>query len=149
MQGYLTQNVKITKVADHTAAGTTDVTGASVDMAEDGGYDGVVFMTSFGTAAADNLLKAQQSSDDGSADDFGDLEGTGVVSGASPSNEDVVLDIQRPTKRYVRPVAVVDTSSTVESIWAIRYRSREVPLTNSVSGTLICEQHSSPAEGTA
>ena len=147
--GYLTEHCKITKLADHTAAGTTDVNGASVDMAEEGGYDGVVFFTSFGTAAADNLLKAQQSSDDGSADSFGDLEGTGVVSGASPSNEDVILDIVRPTKRYVRPVAVVDTSSTIESIWAIRYRSRDRAVSNSVSGTQICEQHSSPAEGTA
>lgn len=147
--GYLTDNVKITKLADHTPAGTTDVESASVDMAEDGGYDGVVFVTSFGTAAANNSLKAQQSSDDGSADDFGDLEGTGVVTGTSPSYEDTVLDIFRPTKRYVRAVAVVDTSSTVESIWAIRYRSRDLPVTNTVSGTLLAEKHSSPAEGTA
>lgn len=149
MQAYLTECCKFVKLADHTAAGTADVTGASVDMAEDGGYDGVVFFTSFSVAAADNSLKAQQSSDDAVADAYSDLEGTGVVTGTSPSYEDVVLDIYRPTKRYVRPVAVVDTSSTVESIWSIRYKSRDLPITNTVSGTLLVEQHSSPAEGTA
>lgn len=147
--GYLTEFAKWTKVADHTAAGTTDVESASVDMAEDGGWDGVVFFTSFSVAAADNSLKVQQSSDDGSTDSFGDLEGTGAVTGTSPSYEDIVVDVLRPTKRYVRAKAVVDTSSTVESIWAVRYRSRTRPVTNTVSGTLLAEQHSSPAEGTA
>jgi hypothetical protein len=145
--GFLTEHVKITKIHDHTTAGTTDVTDAvTLDMS---GYEGVVFLTSFGTAAADNSLKAQQSDDDGSSDGYSDIIGSGVVSGASPSNEDVILDIFRPQKRYVKAVVVVDTSSTVESIWAIQYKPRNTPITNSVSGTLLAEQHHAPAEGTA
>lgn len=145
--GYFLENHKITKVADHTAAGVTDVTSASVDMAEDGGYEGVVFVTSFGTAASDNKLKAQQSSDDGSSDGFSDLADTAVASGSS--DEDVMLEIQKPVKRYVKVVAVRGTSSTCESIWAIRYKPRNLPIDNSVSGTQIAEKHHAPAEGTA
>jgi hypothetical protein len=141
----LSSMIKITKVANHTAAGTTDVESASVDMA---GYESVLFRTSYSVAAADNYLKAQQSSDDGVADGWSDLEGTKVLTGASPSNEDTWVEVFRPTKRYVRAVAVVDTSSTVESIWADQYGARETP-TNSVSGTIIGETHASPDEGTA
>lgn len=141
----ISSNVKLTKVADHTTAGTTDVESAILDMS---GYEGVMFFTSFGTAAADNLLKVQQ--DDANASGgMADLLGSGVVSGASPSNEDVWADVYRPTKRYVRCVAVVDTSSTVESIWALQYGPRETPVDNTTSGTITGESSASPAEGTA
>lgn len=136
---------KLTKVADHTTAGTTDVESAIIDMS---GWEGVRFFTSFGTAAADNLLKVQQDDANG-AGGMADLLGTSVVSGASPSNEDVWVDVYRPTKRYLRCIAVVDTSSTVESIWAEQYGPRELPASSSVSGTITGEAHVSPAEGTA
>lgn len=141
----LSSLVKLTKVADHTAAGTTDVESAILDMS---GFEGVMFFTSFGTAAADNLLKVQQD-DANAAGGMADLLGTSVVSGASPSNEDVWVDVFRPTKRYVRCIAVVDTSSTVESIYALQYGPREMPVDNTTSGTITGESHSAPAEGTA
>src|SRR4051812_6645890 len=109
--GFLSDHAKFVKVADHSAAGTSDVTGASVDMAQSGGFDAVCFLTSFGTANAGNYIKAQQSDDDGSSDDFTDLEGTKVASGTS--DEDVWLDLQKPAKRYVRPVGVRGASSTL------------------------------------
>lgn len=141
----LSSITKWTKVADHTTAGTTDVESAILDMS---GYEGVMFVTSFSVAAADNLLKVQQDDANG-AGGMADLEGTGVTSGASPSNEDVWVDVYRPQKRYVRCIAVVDTSSTVESIWAVQYGPRELPCDNTTSGTITGETHASPAEGTA
>lgn len=141
----LSSQVKLTKVADHTAAGTTDVESAILDMQ---GYEGVIFFTSFGTAAADNLLKIQQNTAN-STSGMADLTGTGVTSGASPSNEDVWSEVYRPRERYVRCIAVVDTSSTVESIWAIQYGARVVPVDNTTSGTIEGEMAASPAEGTA
>lgn len=141
----LSSQVKLTKVADHTTAGTTDVESAILDMQ---GYEGVMFFTSFGTAAADNKLKVQQDDANG-AGGMADLTGTGVTSGASPSNEDVWVEVYRPTKRYVRCIAVVDTSSTVESIWAIQYGARVLPVDNTTSGTIEGEMHASPSEGTA
>lgn len=134
---------KLTKVADHTTAGTTDVESSILDMA---GYEGVVFFTSYGTAATNNILKVQQ--DDANASGgMADLLGTGVASGSS--DEDVWVEVYRPQKRYVRCIAVVDTSSTVESIWALQYGARELPVDNTTSGTIIGETHASPAEGTA
>lgn len=134
---------KLTKVADHTTAGTTDVESAILDMA---GYEGVVFFTSYGTAASNNILKVQQDDANG-AGGMADLLGTGVASGSS--DEDVWVEVYRPTKRYVRCIAVVDTSSTVESIWALQYGPRELPVDNTTSGTITGETHASPAEGTA
>jgi len=91
--------VKLIKIADHSTAATSDVTSAIVDTA---GYAGVLFITSFGTAAANNTLKAQQDTDVAGAT-MADLLGTSVASGTS--DEDVWIDIYRPLERYVRVVA--------------------------------------------
>lgn len=141
VSGYLSDCVKITKVQDHTATGTSAVNSSSVDML---GYDAVLFITSFGTAAAGNTVEVSQSSDDST---FVDLAGTNTSSGTS--DEDVYVDVVRPTKRYVRAEVARGTSSTLESIYAIQYKARSLPITNSVSGTIVGEQHSDKAEGTA
>ena len=141
--GYLTDFIKITKVADHTTAGTGDVSCSSVDMAEDGGYDGVVFVTSYGTAATDNILKASGSSDDSSFTEYA----SAAQQASGSSDEDVILDIQRPLQRYVKAVPERGTSSTCESVYAIRYRSRTRPVTShDVTGTSAIQQASSPAD---
>lgn len=145
--GLLSSRVKLIKVKDHTADGTSAVNGDGVDMDQNGGYAGVMFFTSFGTAATGNILNAAQSSDDGSADDYTDLTGTAVSSGSS--DEDVWLDIYKPTKRYVRPEVARGTSSTLESMWAILYEPRNMPVDNTTTGTINGEAHVSPAEGAA
>ena len=141
---YLSDEVKLTKVANHTTSGTTAVTSSSVDMA---GFTGALFFTSFGTAAANNTLVAQQSSDDGSADAYADLEGTSVSAGTS--DEDVWIDLINPQKRYLLVVATPAGTSTVESIWCLQYGARAVPQDNTTTGTITGEQHNYPDEGTA
>ncbi len=144
MNGLLSENVKITKVSDPTSAGTGDVTSASVNMAN---YDGVLFLTSYGTAAADNLFHAQQSSDDGGSDTFTDIAGSEIdLSGAS--DEDQWLDIFRPEEQYVRVVAQRGTSSTLGDIWAVQYKGRDVPISNLISGTIYGKQLINPVAGT-
>lgn len=147
MQTFLTDNVKLLKVADAAGAATSAVTSAAVDMQADGGWDGCLFLTSFGTAAADNVLKAQQSDDDGVADGYSDLAESAVDAGAS--DEDQFVDIREPAKRYLKAVAVRGTSSTCENIWAILYRGRELPFSNVLAGTINGKQLNRPAEGTA
>src|SRR3990167_611309 len=142
MYHNLSSAIKITKCADHTAAGTTDVEGTILDMS---GYTGVLFLTSYGTANANNILKVQQD-DVNAAGGMADLEGTGVVTGTS--DEDTWVDVYKPGKRYVRDIAVVDTSSTVESLWAFQYGAAKEPVDNTTTGTIIGEVHDSPAEGT-
>jgi hypothetical protein len=147
MHVFLTESCFLTKVSDPTTAGTSDVTGASVDMAAHGGFEGVCFFSSFGTAAAGNFLKAQQSSDDGVADGFSDLEGSAVDPGAS--DEDQFVDIVRPLKRYLRPVAIRGTSSALGDVWALLYRGSTIPVVNVIAGTINGVKLLSPAEGTA
>lgn len=143
--GQLSNEVLFTKVKDHSTAATSAVNSDGVDMAL---YDGVVFLTSFGTAAADNTANLAVSDDDGSADAYDDLLGSSVASGTS--DEDVWLDVYRPRKRYVRLEVARGTSSTLESIWALRYGHRGLlPVDNTVSGTITGEAHVSTAEGTA
>lgn len=143
--GLLSKSVKLIKVQDHTAAGTDAVNSTGVDMDQDGGYLGVMFMTSFGTAAANNTANLAQGADNSS--DWVDLTGTSVTSGTS--DEDVWLDVYKPTDRYVRMEIARGTSSTLESIWAILYEPRVCPVDNTTSGTIIGEGHVSPSEGTA
>lgn len=131
------------KVADHSAAGTSDVTSLIVDMA---GYTGVVFATSFSTADSTNGIKVQQNSANETTG-MADLAGTWVSSGTT--NEDVVVEIFKPSKRYLQVVASRGASSTLESVWATLYGGTDGASVNSVSGTQIAELHVSPVEGTA
>jgi hypothetical protein len=144
--GYLTDNVKITKVQDHTAAGTSAVNSDGVDMT---GYDGVLFVTSFGTAAAGNTVNLAVSATSGGS--YDDLTGTSVSSGTS--DEDVWIDstggVADTTKSFCRLEVVRGTSSTLESIWAIQYKARSLPVSNVVSGTIVGEQHNREVAGTA
>ena len=141
MHGQLMSGCKLTKVSDPTADGTTQVDSTSVDMA---GFEGVIFFTSYATAAADNILHAAQCEDDST---FLDLEGSAVAIGAS--DEDQYLEIHRPTDRYVRAEAVRATSSVLGDIWALQYGARKQPVDNDTTGTQVGEQHVSPGEGTA
>lgn len=138
----LSSSAKILKCQDHTAAGTTEVDGDAVDMQ---GYDGVLLLTSFGTAASGNLVKAQGSADGSTG--WTDLAGTSVTSGTT--DEDVWLDLFRPGYRYVRLVALRGTSSTLESVWSFRYGAKDKPVTNSVAGTIIGELSEYAIAGTA
>lgn len=142
--GYITDNISLIKIQDHTAAGTSTVTSSAVDMQ---GYDGALFFTSFGTAASNNTVKLQQSSDDGGSDDYTDLTGTSVTSGSS--DEDVWIDYTRPGKRYLKFIASRGTSSTLESMWVLLYHARTGAINNSTTGTIVGEQHNGEAEGTA
>lgn len=123
---YLSDNVKITKLADHSAANTTDVTSAELDMV---GFEGVVFLTSFGSAAANNLVTVHGSNTSGAE------AATTTTCGSGTSDEDVIVDVMRPSFRYLKLVASRGTSSTLESIWAIQYGARSKSQTSDVSGT--------------
>lgn len=144
MQGLLSENVKLVKIKDHSTADTTAVTSDAIDTQ---GYGGCLILSSFGTAASGNTVKIQQSSDDGVADGYSDLEGTSTTSGSS--DEDVWVDIPKPRKRYLKAVFARGTSSTLESVWAILYNPAVLPVDNTTTGTITGEAHVSPDEGTA
>lgn len=141
---FLSNEALIAASIATTGAGTSPVTSSAIDMA---GYENVFVLVKFGTAAANNVLKAQQSSDDAATDAYSDLEGT--ASGVGSSDELVWIDIKRPSKRYVKIIATPGTSSTIDAGISFRYGARQLPVDNTTSGTIYGEQFVSPAEGTA
>jgi len=140
----LNERVKITWVADYASANTTDVNGTGLNMA---GYEGVIFVAKYGTAAADNVLLAEGSSDDGGGDAYAELTGTQV--GAGASDEVQWVEVYRPVEQYIRCVAERGTSSTLFGILAIQYGASSQAVDNTTAGTIHGEYHVSPAEGTA
>ena len=136
IHGYIADNVKIDKIADYTAAGTDAVTSSDLDMAD---YDGVIFLGSFGTAAVNNLLTMHHGAVSGSV--------AASVAATTPasSDEDQVLDVQHPIYRYVKCVASRGTSSTLEDLIAIRYKSRSKAIENEVAGTQSVDKFNAPA----
>lgn len=138
----LSNQVKISEAAATTAAGTTEVDGAAINMA---GFDGVLFVAKFGTAAAGNQIQAQQATDSGFSD-AADLLGTLTTTGAS--DEIVWLELFQPQEQFVRIQAQRGTSTTLDWAVAIQYGPRKLSIDNTVAGTIAGEIHASPAEGT-
>ena len=134
---------KFIKIKDHSAASTADVTSDIIDMAD---YQGVVFFSSFGTANATNAIKVQGNTSNQTTG-MADLEGTALASGTT--NEDVILELHKPTLRYLQVVASRGASSTLESVWAYLYGSSLNSSANSVAGTQVAELHVNVAAGTA
>lgn len=139
----LLHSVRIEKTFDEVTAATSASSGSTIDMS---GAEGVIFITLFGTSAADNGVKVQQDSASGmgSAADLEDsqklLDGTETV---------VINQVHKPRERYVRPVAVRGTSTTVPGGFAIVYGLRSEPYDNDSDTDNSAESLVSPAEGTA
>lgn len=143
MLNFLTGH-KLDCVLVAAVAGTSDLTTASVDLS---GYEWAVFFTRLGTAAANNLMHAEASSDDGVADGWSDLTGTATPL-AGASDEILALEIVQPEKRYARVVIARGTSSTGGDVYCIRGAGRRLPIDNVVAGTLAGSIVQSPIEGT-
>jgi hypothetical protein len=136
LNGYISENFKITKLADHSTAATSDVTSAELDMA---GFKHVTFLTSFGTANAGNLVTMHQ------GDVSGTVAATVATVSSGSSDEDVVLDVKNVKSRFLKLVATRGASSTLESIWAIQYGSDDKAVSNTVSGTIKSATFDAPA----
>lgn len=145
----LLKDVKITRVLNGVAAGTTVQNSSVVDMS---GWDGVTFILMVGTLTATQVtsLKGQQGNVS-NLSDAADLLGTLVGPLADgDSNKCLALDIYRPTDRYVRAVVNRATANAViDGVIAIQYRGRKSPVTQDTATIAASEQHVSPVEGTA
>jgi hypothetical protein len=123
-----------------TATGTTTIDSTILDMA---GFTGVMWVVRIGSAAANNDIRAQQDVVVGMGA-AADLAGTKVVSGA---NTTLVLDLQRPLEQFVRCRVTRGTTTTIDSLVAIRYGARKRASTFPSTQTM--EAWVAPAEGTA
>ena len=130
MQSFLSECVGIKRLKAVTADGTTAAVSASVDLQAEKA-DGVLFLSSFQTPAADNILKAQVSDDDST---FTDVSGGTVAPGAS--DETQFADVLSPSKRYARASCARGTSTVLGDIYALLYRLRQQPYDNTTAGTI-------------
>lgn len=144
----LSKNTKLS-IAIAPAAGvaaTTDIDGATLDMAN---WEGVLMAVTFGviTGSAVTSILAQQDSASGMGT-AADLLGTGQTIADDDDEKTFYIDLYRPRERYVRLVVDRATqNAVVASATYIQYGKRKGPSTHGtdVSGEL----HVSPAEGTA
>ena len=121
-----------------TVTGTTTIDSAAYDMA---GFAEIAFIVRLGTPAANNNIRAQQSTSSGGS--YNDLQGTLVNDNAKNQH---MLVINKPGKEFVRCRVTRGTSTTIDSITVIQTRSRIRPVTQPTS---VGEQWVSPPEGTA
>src|SRR5512137_2383079 len=129
----LSKGVKVARVLNGVAAGTTEQTGSVVDMQ---GFEGVQFVALFGALTATQVtsLKVQQGSlGDGS--DMADLAGSLHTALAdADGNKCLVTDLFRPQKRYVRCVVERGTANAViDGTIALLYGPRVEPVAKDVT----------------
>lgn len=142
----LLKNVYIDQVVARTADGQATTTSAAIDMAD---YEAAMCIIPIGVSAANGVVTAhlEQSSDDGSADAYGDVEGTAVT--ATGSDDTVlVIDLAKASKRYVKVIVVTSTgNSEIGPVLAIKYGPRCAPVTQGadVADSAVI---AGPAEGT-
>lgn len=125
----LSKGIKITRVANSAAVGTTAVNGTVLDMS---GYDGVLLFVAAGTITDGTVeLKAEGGAvSDGS--DAQDLAGTGTTLAATADNDVALLDLYRPLQRYIKPVVLRaggSTGAVLDGVFAVQYCASHKPTT--------------------
>lgn len=124
----LSENTKFIRISNAVAAATTAITSDAVDMQ---GYDACCFTVAYGAIAstATNTVKVQQSSDN-DTDAYSDLDGSTVTVADDDDNQLVVVDVIRPTKRYLKVVATRGVATAVvDGIFAQQYKAKTGPVT--------------------
>lgn len=144
----ISKNIQFQRVMNAVAAGTTDQNSTAVDMAN---FDRAAFVVAFGaiTSGAVTSCKLQQGdASDGS--DADDLAGTAISVADDDDNQIVILECERPQKRYVRCVVDRGTQNAViDGIVAMKSGARVLPVTHDSATVVGSELNVSPAEGTA
>lgn len=124
------QNVAIDRVLIDTAAGQAATAGSILDMA---GYEGVLFIAKLGDVTDTSVVTLQaQHNDANSTSGMATLAGSATFTAGATSADDnlLVLEVYRPTKRYIRPLLTSATANAVKNgIIAVRYGPRCKPVT--------------------
>jgi len=127
-------------------AGTSAINGSTLDMA---GHESVLMMIRMGviTGSAVTSIKAQQG-DESDLSDAADLLGTSQTIADDDDNETFLIDLVKPSKRYVRIVVSRATQNAVVSDGLyMQYDGKKRP--ESQGAGVNSEIHVSPAEGSA
>lgn len=132
------------------AAGTSDtLTSGAIDTI---GFESVAIQLLVGavTSTGTCTIKVQQSSDNGSTDDYTDIAGTAQVATTGDSNKAILVDIHRPAKRYLKVVTTRATANVaIDGLVAFLYGAGDVAVTQPAATVIGPEFFNTPAEGTA
>ena len=146
----LTNAVKTILAKTAVAAGSTDITDATaVDTAS---YEGVRFIFSFGaiTAGAATSVAAASLATSSPTPGTDDIAGSKITVADDDDNKIVILDINKPRLRYVRPFVKRATQNAVlNSIIAELYGHTGLQPIAKDATVASQELHVSPANGTA
>jgi hypothetical protein len=122
---------KRTRVINATAAGTTAINGTGIDMQD---FDSVTFEVAMGALTATQVtgLKAQGSNDNGAGDPYADITGAATAAAAdADSNKLLILEVNRPQKRWIRCVVTRGTANAViDGGIAIQSGAKKAPVTH-------------------
>ena len=147
MQEFL-KECKVTRVKGPVVAGAANVTDASIiDMQ---GYDRVAFLASFGTLSAGAVTGVKvQHGDVSDLSDAADVEGTALAIAETADDKDLLIEIIKPLKRYLRLLITRATgNAVVNGAWAFQHGADKAPVTQDTSISA-SETTYSPVSGTA
>lgn len=146
----LTNKIKTTLCKTAVAAGTSDITDATViDMQ---GYEGCRFIYSFGaiTAGAVTSIAVAALATSAPTPETDDMAGTGVTVADSADDTLFIIDIYKPRLRYLRPhVQRATQNAVLNCIIAEQYNHAGLMPIAKSSTVTTQELHVSPAQGTA
>ena len=134
MNGPITQDVRIDRVANAAAAAQTEVLTSVLDMQ---GYDGVLFLALLGDVADTSVLTL--TAKENTASSTSSPTPTAVSGGAATftagaSNADnkvLAVDVVCPTKRFVfGSLTRTTANAVVDGIVAVRYKAHAKPVVN-------------------
>ena len=126
----LLKDASWTVVENAAVAGTTDLTTDTVDMQ---GFDSIMYIVKLGDVTSGSVitLTAYSNPTDSASAGTTEKAASSITAGASDyDNKLILLDVHRPSQRYMYAVLVIDTqNAVVDSIFAVRYNAKSVPIT--------------------
>lgn len=141
--GSLADRVLVTQEVAPASASSGAKNGAGVDMA---GWDGVLFAISVGAITGAGVIDGRAESDDNSgfnsATNVSGVNATGANVNAAltqvvNANTTQLIDVYKPSERYVRCVVTPAANTVAYAVTAIRYRAGGLlPPTQSAEQTI-------------
>jgi hypothetical protein len=135
MQHNLSKNVLVSQEVTHRSITGGAVNGAGVDMQ---GWDGVMFIVDLDAVTGSGTLDARVVRDDNSG-----FNSATNISGAAltqmvNANTAGIIDVYRPSERYVRAVITQAANTVIAGVTAVRYRRTGIlPPTQSAAEVVV------------
>lgn len=144
----LSDKVLVTTEIQPQSAGAGAVNGAGVDMQ---GWEGVMFLINVGAITGSGTFDARAVSDDNSGfnsvtnitgQDASGANANAAIAQATAANGVHILEVYRPTERYVRLIGTVAVNTVAFGASAIRYRRAGIlPPTQSAVQRVLVRQN--------